>query len=43
MIDNNKEIRWKQRFSNFEKSFNLVSQYINRTLRLEGVLTPSKR
>lgn len=30
-----KDIRWKQRFINFEKSFNLLDQFVNIPLRSE--------
>jgi len=34
-MDQLKDIRWKQRFKNFEKSYNLLSQYINQPIETE--------
>lgn len=30
-----KDVRWKQRFANFEKSYNLLNQYINQPIETE--------
>jgi len=32
---NNKEIRWRQRFANFEKAYQTLSRYINQSLETE--------
>ncbi|MBS7528122.1 nucleotidyltransferase substrate binding protein [Fusibacter paucivorans] len=34
-MDHFKEIRWKQRFNNFEKAYNLLSQYIDKPIETE--------
>jgi len=34
-MDQLKDIRWKQRFRNFEKSYNLLNQYINQPIKTE--------
>lgn len=34
-MDQFKDIRWKQRFVNFEKSYKLLSKYINQPLKTE--------
>lgn len=34
-MDNPKEIRWKQRFTNFEKAYNLLNQYIDKPIETE--------
>ncbi|ABR46432.1 nucleotidyltransferase substrate binding protein, HI0074 family [Alkaliphilus metalliredigens QYMF] len=34
-MDHLKNVRWKQRFINFEKSYNLLNQYINQPIETE--------
>ncbi|WZL73665.1 nucleotidyltransferase substrate binding protein [Clostridiaceae bacterium 35-E11] len=34
-MDELKDVRWKQRFTNFEKSYNLLNQYINQPIETE--------
>ncbi len=34
-MDQLKDVRWKQRFINFEKSYNLLNQYINQPIETE--------
>lgn len=34
-MDQLKDIRWKQRFTNFEKSYNLLNQYIDQPIETE--------
>ncbi|KAB3534744.1 nucleotidyltransferase [Alkaliphilus pronyensis] len=34
-MDQLKDARWKQRFTNFEKSYNLLNQYINEPIETE--------
>ena len=34
-MDQQKDIRWRQRFQNFEKSYKLLSQYIHRPIETE--------
>ena len=34
-MDQLKDTRWKQRFVNFEKSYNLLNQYINRPIETQ--------
>jgi nucleotidyltransferase substrate binding protein (TIGR01987 family) len=34
-MDQLKDIRWKQRFVNFEKSYNLLDKYINQPIKTE--------
>lgn len=34
-MDQLKNIRWKQRFVNFEKSYNLLNQYIDKPIKTE--------
>jgi nucleotidyltransferase substrate binding protein (TIGR01987 family) len=34
-MDNLKDIRWKQRFINFEKSYKLLDQYVNKPIENE--------
>lgn len=34
-MDHFKEIRWKQRFNNFEKAYNLLNQYIDKPIETE--------
>jgi nucleotidyltransferase substrate binding protein (TIGR01987 family) len=34
-MDQLKDVRWKQRFTNFEKSYNLLNQYINQPIETE--------
>ena len=34
-MDNYKEIRWKQRFQNFEQSYKLLARYINKSIETE--------
>lgn len=34
-MDQLKDIRWKQRFVNFEKSYNLLNQYVNQPIETD--------
>lgn len=34
-MDQLKDVRWKQRFINFEKSYNLLNQYINQPIETD--------
>ena len=34
-MDNLKEIRWKQRFTNFQKAYHLLRQYVNQPIETE--------
>ena len=34
-MDQLKDIRWKQRFVNFKKAYNLLNQYINKSIKTE--------